>query len=584
MRSFFKIFFASLLALIIFFAIGFFIIVTIIASATSPAKPEIGSNGILVLDLTKQYKEQKEESTLGSFTSNSDDDIPGLYDVVRMIAYAKKDNSIKGIYIKCDDNNNGYAASEELRNAILDFKTARKFVIAYGDIISQKAYYVANAADKVYCNPKGTVDWRGMASTLFFLKGTLERLEIQPQIFYAGKFKSATEPLREYQMTEANRLQTSVYLNDMYSDLLLSAAQKSKSDTAMLHQLANTGAIQTAYDAARYHLIDAVKYDDEVKTEIIKTIGIKDTAKLNYVSLGKYSKGADYKINGDSKIAIIYAEGEIMDGKGEDGEIGSDDYRNLIRKVRLDKSIKAIVFRVNSPGGSSLASEEIWREITLAKKAKPVVVSFGDVAASGGYYISCNADSIFAQPNTITGSIGVFGVVPNMKEFFNKKLGVTFDEVKTGPFADMLTISRPLNDAEKGFIQNSIDTIYTTFKSRVAEGRRLQLAVVDSVAQGRVWTGKRALQIGLVDRLGNINDAVACAARMAKVKDYRLREYPEQKSFFEKLMNNYKNDVKVKTIKEEIGEEQYTIFKQMKTLRKMVAIPQARLPFEINIR
>lgn len=584
MRNFFKIFFASLLALIIFSLIGVLILVGMISSAASPNKPDIENNAVLVLDLTKQYKEQKDESVLGAFTSNSDNDVPGLYDVVRMIDYAKTDNSVKGIYIKCDDNANGFAASEELRNALTDFKKSRKFIIAYGDVMSQKAYYVTTAADKVYCNPKGLVDWRGMASTLFFIKGTLERLEIQPQIFYAGKFKSATEPLREYQMTEANRLQTSVYLNDMYSRMLTAVSEKTKVDTASLHNLANQGAIKTAYDALNYKLIDGVKYDDEVKSEIIGKLGIKDTAKINYVSLGKYAKAADFKKSGGDRIALIYAEGEIKDGKGEDGEIGSDDYRNLIRKVRMDKNIKAIVFRVNSPGGSALASEEIWREITLAKKAKPVVVSFGDVAASGGYYISCNADSIFAQPNTITGSIGVFGIIPNMKNFFNKKLGITFDAVKTGPFADMLGVNRPLNDAEKMFIQNSIDTIYGAFKGRVSEGRKLSLANVDSIAQGRVWTGQRALQIHLVDRLGNINDAINCAMRMAKLKDYTLKEYPEKKSFFEKIFNDYKNDVKTKTIKEEIGEEQYAIFKQLKSIRKMVAIPQARLPFEIDIQ
>ncbi|MEJ7828982.1 MAG: signal peptide peptidase SppA [Segetibacter sp.] len=584
MRNFFKIFFASLLALVIFSLIGFLILVGIIASAATSAKPDINSDAVLVVDLTKQYKEQKDESILGSFTSNSDNDIPGLYDVVRMIAYAKTDNSVKGIYIKCDDNANGYAASEELRNALIDYKKSKKFIIAYGDVISQKAYYVATAADKVYCNPKGLLDWRGMASTLFFVKGALERLEIQPQIFYAGKFKSATEPLREYQMTEANRLQTSVYLNDMYSRVLTAVAEKTGVDTASLHNLANRGAIKTAYDALTYKLIDAVKYDDEVKSEIIGKLGIKDTTKINYVSLGKYAKAVDFTKSGEGRIALIYAEGEIKDGKGEDGEIGSDDYRNLIRKVRLDKNIKAIVFRVNSPGGSALASEEIWREILLAKKAKPVVVSFGDVAASGGYYISCNADSIFAQPNTITGSIGVFGIIPNMKNFFNKKLGVTFDAVKTGPFADMLGVNRPLNEPEKMFIQNTIDTIYTAFKGRVSEGRKLSLAVVDSIAQGRVWTGQRALQIRLIDRIGNINDAINCASRMAKLKDYTLREYPEKKNFFEKIMNDYKNNVKVKMIKEEIGDEQYAIFKQLKSIREMVAIPQARLPFEVNIK
>jgi len=584
MRSFFKIFFASLLALVVFMFVGFLIMVAIASGFTSDQKPALGGKGVLVVDLTKEYKEQKSDNPINTLRGNPDENVPGLYDVVRMIAYAKKDSSVKGIYIKSDDNANGFAASEEIRNAIVDFKQSKKFVIAFGDVLSQKSYYVASAADKVYCNPKGTVDWRGLESTLFFLKGALEKLEIEPQIFYAGKFKSATEPLRAYQMTEPNRLQTSVYLNDLYSRILLAAAEKSKSDTASLRQLANSGVVQTATEAAMYHLIDGVRYDDEVKNEIIKNIKIDADDKINFISLGKYAKAVDFSPNGGDRIAIIYAEGEITDGKGQEGSIGSDAYRNLIRKVRLDKNIKAIVFRVNSPGGSALASEEIWREISIAKKTKPVVVSFGDVAASGGYYISCNADSIFAQPNTITGSIGVFGIIPNLKKFFNNKLGVTFDNVKTGPFADMPSASRPLNDAEKQFIQNSIDTIYTTFKSRVAEGRKLSLPVVDSIAQGRVWTGQRALQIGLVDKLGNINDAVACAARMSKLKEYTLREYPEKKNFIEDLLKNYKEEMKIWTIKEEIGESQFLILQQLKNIRSMVGVPQTRLPFEFSVR
>jgi protease-4 len=588
MRSFLKFFFASFLALVVFSILAAIVLGMIVmgfaAVATSGQKPDLGSKAVLVVDLTKEYKEQENEATLNVLQGHMDENVPGLYDVVRMIEYAKKDSSIKGIYIKCDDNANGFAASEELRNALISFKQTHKFIIAFGDVISQKAYYVASVADKLYINPKGSVDWNGLSTTLFFLKGALEKLQIEPQIFYAGKFKSATEPLRAYKMTEPNRLQTSVYLNDLYSHILLAAKDKSKLDTTKLHELANTGAIQTASEAARFNLIDGVRYDDEVKTEIIKHLHIDPTDKINFISLGKYAKAVDYTPNSGSRIAIIYAEGEITDGKSREGQIGSDDYRLLIRKARLDKNIKAIVFRVNSPGGSALASEEIWREITMAKKEKPVVVSFGDVAASGGYYISCNADSIFAQPNTITGSIGVFGIIPNMQKFMNNKLGITFDGVKTGPFADMPSAVRPLNDAEKQFVQNSIDTIYTTFKQRVAEGRRLPLQVVDSIAQGRVWTGERAKQIGLVDRLGNIDDAVRCAARMAKVKEYRLKEYPEKKNFLERFLKSYTDDVKTKAIREEIGEEQYTLLQQLRNIRNMVSVPQARLPFELQVR
>lgn len=558
--------------------------IAILAGISSSDKPSVGDKGVLVLDLNKHYNEQQDDNPVSFLTGNSDDNVPGLYDVVRMIEFAKKDSAIKGVYIKCNDNANGFAASEELRNALIDFKDSHKFIIAYGDVISQKAYYVATVADKVYCNPQGAVEWKGLATTIMFLKGTLEKLEIEPQIFYAGKFKSATEPLRAYQMSEPNKLQTSVYLSDLYSMMLLAAADKSKLDTAALHALANNGSIQTASQAYQYHLIDGAKYDDEVRDEIISHIKSDTLGKINFISLGKYSKAADYKQSSGSKIAVVFAEGEIVDGKGQDDEIGGDTFRSLLRKVRLDKDIKAIVLRVNSPGGSALASDEIWREISLAKKVKPVVVSFGDVAASGGFYISCNADSIFAQPNTITGSIGVFGIVPNMKKFFNNKLGITFDGVKTGPFADLPNTSRPLSDAEKAFIQNMIDTIYATFKGRVADGRKLLPAIVDSIAQGRVWTGKRALTLGLIDRIGNMGDAIKCAADMANLKEYRLKEYPEKKNFVEKILNKYGDEIKAKSIKEEIGEEQYMLLKKMKTYREMMNVPQARIPFEISFR
>lgn len=584
MRNFLKIFFASFLAMMLFLIIAVVIVIVLIAGVTSSDKPKIGEKGVLVLDLTKEFKEQKEDNPVNVLMGDADKNSPGLYDIVRMIKYAKSDSSIKGIYIKSEDNANGFAASQELRRALADFKLSHKFVIAYGDYISQKAYYVSSLADKIYCNPVGTVEWTGLSSTLFFLKGTLEKLKIEPQIFYAGKFKSATEPLRAYEMTEPNRVQTTAYLQDLYSHVLLAAAAKSQVDTATLHQLANTGAVATASDAAKYKLIDGIRYDDQVQAEMIKNMHADPAKKINLVSMGKYAKAVDFTPNGGDKIAIIYAEGEITSGDGSQGEIGSDKYKNIIRKARLDKNIKAIVFRVNSPGGSVIASEVIWRELTIAKKAKPVIVSFGDVAASGGYYVSCNADSIFAQPNTITGSIGVFGIIPNMKQFFNDKLGITFDGVKTGPFADMPSISRPLNTQEKAFIQASIDLIYVTFKTRVANGRNIPLNVVDSIAQGRVWTGERALKLGLVDKLGNIDDAVRSAARMANLDKYQLKEYPESKNFLQNLVENYSQDVKVKALKEEIGSEQYNLLQYIKSVKAMVGTPQARLPFTLSIK
>ncbi|WP_153798855.1 signal peptide peptidase SppA [Foetidibacter luteolus] len=584
MRNFFKIFFASLLALVIFSVVVFFIGIWVISSAATADKPVVGNKAVLVIDLSQPFPEQSQENPIAEITGNENANVLGLYDVVRMIQYAKKDSAVKGLVIKAGYNANGFATNEELREAIADFKQSKKFVLAYGEYITQKSYYVATAADKIYCNPQGMLEWDGIASNLLFLKGALDKLEIVPQIFYAGKYKSATEPFRATQMTAPNKEQTTVWLNDLYGNLLLKTSEARGIDTATLHQLANTGAIQTTHDAVEHKLIDGLKYDDEWKAEISTLLGQKKEDKINFVTASKYSKAVDFKnTEGKDKIAVIYAEGEIVGGKSDDGVISSDRFKNLLRKVRQDESIKAIVFRVNSPGGSALASDVIWREVSLARAVKPVVVSMGDVAASGGYYIACNADSVFADYTTITGSIGVFSMIPDMSAFFKNKLGVTFDGVKTAPFADMGNNTRPLTETEKRFFQNSVDSIYHTFKSRVADGRKKDIDFIDSIAQGRVWTGKRALQIGLVDRIGTLHNAVECAARLAKTSDYRTREYPEQKNFMEQIFGSSNTDVKEKIIKEEIGEPQYKIFKQIKKVQDMFGIPQARLPFDFDL-
>jgi len=584
MQGFFKTFFASLLALIIFTVIGFFILLGFIASATSADKPVVGRDAVLVLDLSSEFKEQTQENPLDALVNGVDHEAPSLYDMVRMIQHAKSDSAIKGIYILCGNNNNGYAASEELRKALVDFKTSKKFLIAYGEAISQKGYYVGNVADKIYCHPQGGLDWAGFSTNLLFLKGMLDKLEIQPQIFYAGKFKSATEPLRETQMTAANRLQTSVWLGDLYTDFLHTAASARKLDTAQLRALAVQGSIQTAHDALQYDLVDGLKYDDEVKREIQDRLHISFREKINFVTFGDYAKAVDFKGEYRSnKIALIYADGDIVSGNGDNGQVGSDAFRALIRKARLDNEVKAIVFRVNSPGGSSLASDVIWREITLARKEKPVVVSMGDLAASGGYYIACNADSVFANANTITGSIGVFSIVPNFQSFFKNKLGITFDGVKTAPFADMGGGDRPLNEVEKRFFQSATDSIYHTFKTRVAEGRKKDIVYIDSIAQGRVWTGTRGKEIGLVDRIGTLQDAIVSAAKMADVKEYKLKEYPERKTLLEQVMSSYKKAIKTNLIKEEIGEQQLRALQELKKVKQMVGTPQARLPFSVSI-
>jgi protease-4 len=438
MKSFFKIFIASLLALIVFSILGVMVLIGVAASASSSDKPLIGSDAVLVLDLSKPYKETVQENPFASLTTDGDFETPSLFDMVRLIEHAKKDENVKGIYILASSNVNGFAASEEIRKALLDFRKSKKFVVAYGETITQKGYAVANVAQKIFVHPQGGLEWAGFSSNLLFLKGMLDKLEIKPQIFYAGKFKSATEPLRETQMTEANRLQTSVWLGDLYNQFLYQTAAARNLDTALIRSLAVEGKIQTAADAVKYNLVDGLKYDDQVKNEITGRLNLAVNSKINFIYFGEYAKSVTLNESSASeKIAVIYASGDIISGSGTDEQVASDDYKELIRKARLDKSVKAIVLRVNSPGGSALASDVIWREVSLAKKEKPVVVSMGDVAASGGYYIACNANKVFANASTITGSIGVFSIVPNIESFLKNKICITTDRVRTGPVSDM---------------------------------------------------------------------------------------------------------------------------------------------------
>jgi len=575
-------FFASLLSIIVFSLIVIFLLVALASKLTEKEKTEVADKSVLVLDLSQQFNERKQANPLSSFSAEGD--VPGLFDVVRLIEHAKTDNNISGIYIEAAGNANGFASSNELRNALLDFKASKKFIIAYGDVMSQQAYFVANAADKVYVNPSGSLEWSGFSVTLPFLKGLLDKLDIKAQIFYAGKFKSATEIFRTQQMTPENRLQTTEWLGDMYNYFLVQSSKARNIDTATLHQLANNASIQTPQDAVANKLIDGAKYDDEIKDEIKKKLNAGKYDKLSFISVNDYNDAVNLRKSGSNRIAVIYAQGDIVDGMGSNDNIGGDNFRRIIRKARLDKSVKAIVLRVNSGGGSALASENIWRELQIAKQdGKPVVVSFGDVAASGGYYISCGADSIFASPNTITGSIGVFGIIPNMQDFFKDKLGITFDGVKTAPYADAGGVYRPLNEREQQLVQSSIDRTYLQFKQRVAQGRKKDVAYIDSIAQGRVWSGQDALQIGLVDRMGNLQDAIACAARMAKADNYGLKEYPESKSWFEEFFNKKKEEPAA-MIRQQVGEENYRVYQQLIKIREMTQSVQARLPFELILR
>lgn len=583
MKSFFKSFFASLLAIVVFFGLIFILFFGIAGALLADEQVKVDPKSVLVIDLAKKMSDRKIDDPFAEISG--DEAYPDLSTAVKLIEHAAKDSLIKGVYIIAKDNGNGAASASELRNALLEFKKSKKFIIAYGDYVSQAAYGVAAVSDKVYCHPKGMFEWQGMSVEYVFFKNLLDKLEIKPQIFYAGKFKSATEPFRETNMTAANKEQTQVWLTDLYNNMLNNVAASRKISVDSLRKYAEEFRIDAPEKAVQLKLIDGLKYDDEVKQEIKSLLKLAKTDKINFVSLPDYEKGADI-IEGyaKDKIAVVFAEGDIMYGKPSPETITSDEYLSILRTIKQDKSIKAVVLRVNSPGGSSLASEIIWREIEMIKKeGKKVIVSMGNVAASGGYYIACNADKIFVQPNTITGSIGVFSVVPDFSSFMKNKLGITFDGVATSKYADLPSVTRALTDEEKKIIQREVDKTYLTFKTRVAEGRKLSLEYVDSVAQGRVWTGKRAIDLKLADQLGGLNDAIAEAVKMNGLKEYRIRTYPEPKSFFEYIMDVYPDELSKASIKKELGAEEYEIFQRMKQLKNEKGEIKARMPFELSI-
>lgn len=585
MKSFFKTFFAALLALFIFSLLGFFILIGIAAAFSTDEKVAVAQNSVLVIDASETFLEQSKNDPFSELMNKKNGKQPSLSELIGLLKYAKKDSSIKGIYIKCAENPNGYAATEEIRKALIDFKKSNKFIVAYAETISQKGYMMANVADQIYTHPQGGMEWAGFNYETIFFKGLIDKLEIEPQIFYAGKFKSATEPFRYAQMSDANKLQTGIWLNSIYNNFIQGAAEMRHLNVDSIKAFANEGKVQNAKDALKYKLVDGLIYDDQLKKIISKKLQVADETKISFVSINNYAESVALRGTGSGKIAVIYADGDVVMGKGQNEAIASDDYRVLIQKIRNDKSIDAVVLRVNSPGGSALASDIIWREIDLLKKEKPVVVSMGDLAASGGYYIACGADSIFADANTITGSIGVFSVIPNAEKFLKNKVGITFDRVKTGQYADAPSATRALTITEQRFLQAGVDSVYHTFKSRVAAGRQKSVDYIDSIAQGRVWTGADAIKVGLVDKIGTLNDALASAAKMAKLKGYSIKAYPESRSFIEEFFEGYKNEIKTKQIQQELGLEQWQVLQQIKSMKQLMGRPQARLPiFEFNQR
>ncbi len=579
---------ASIISMIIFFAmLGSFVSS---ASESGPGKvTKVENNSILQLTLNKPITDRTSENPFENFDFNAMESQNGLGldKILRSIEKAKTDDKIKGIYLDLSYIPAGMATLEELRAALIDFKKSKKWIISYSEVYTQGSYYIASAADKIYVNPAGIVEHRGLASELMFFKNALEKLDVEMQIIRHGKFKSAVEPYMLEKMSDANREQYQLILNTAWSSMIKEVSKSRNISVEKLNSLADNMTIQDAKIAQEEGLVDELYYKDELLLEIRNRLEIGENDDINSISLAKYAKTLKKKKKSSNKdalknqIAIIYAAGEINSGKSKGNSMGSETISRAIRDARLDSNVKAIVLRVNSPGGSALASDIMWREVVLAKKAKPVIVSMGDVAASGGYYIACAADKIVADEKTITGSIGVFGVVPNAQGLMNNKLGITFDRVQTNEHAGMMTIFKPLTAEEKDIIQIGVEKIYDDFISKVAEGRGMTKAQVDSIGQGRVWMGLDALNIGLVDEIGGMDKAIEIAQEHANLESYELVSYPKLKDPFEELIEELSMNIETRILNKALGKEQ-KYYNKLQSITQKSGI-MARMAFDIDI-
>lgn len=583
MRQFFKILFACFFALVLFIGVILLTVTGIVAALSSGSEKKIvDDHSILRIDLNQEIKEQSREGLL-HIDMVGDSEVLGLNDIVRSLHEAANDDKIKGVFLTMGTCPNGWATLQEIREALLDFKQSKKFIVAYGEVADQKSYYVGSAADQIFLHPSGMIEFKGLAINSMFFKGALDKLEITTEAFHCGKFKGAYEPFKLEKFSDPNRYQLGVLLQDMYAEFLSAVSEKTKIDTVTLARMANQGTIRFPQDALANHFVDALLYSDSVNHFLQQKIQVSTKEKLNWVECMEYASSLNASSKSKNKVAILYAEGEIHDGEGNDG-IYSETFVRNIRKISEDDNIKAVVLRVNSPGGSAMASEVIYHELAELKKKKPVVISMGNYAASGGYYISCAGDSIFADNNTLTGSIGVVGVMFNIEKMMKNKLGVTFDQVKTSEYADFPNMNREMTESERTWIQGYLDTTYVLFKSRVASARHLTMEEVEDLAQGHVYSGKLALPLKLIDGFGNKERAIACASGMAKVKDYRLVEYPKPMSKLDEILQSISGEKREEAMAKKILGADYVVYKELKKIREQENKIQAILPYTLDIR
>ena len=583
LRNFLASILGSLFAFGILFVM-FFVFISLIGSGEDTVS--VKDNTVLELQLQRPIADYVGTNELDPF-SGIFQQSQGLDEIIQAIEVAKTDDRIKGISI----NNNfimaGLAQTQAIRTALEDFKSQGKFIYAYADFYAQRDYYLASVSDSIFMNPVGVLDFKGLSTEVLYFKELQEKSGIKMEVIRHGKYKSAVEPYLENNMSEANRSQLTALLQSLWNSMVADIAKTRSISEENLNIIADTLGGRLPKYAKQSGLIDNILFYDEYEDRLADALNIAAEAEINYSTLDEYVKYANKKTlkTGNGKIAVVFAQGEIFYGEGGPNIIGQGIINKALVKAREDDKVKAIVLRINSPGGSALTSDIIWREVELAKQVKPVVVSMGNVAASGGYYIAAGANRIFAEPTTITGSIGVFGTVPNINELANN-MGINAEQVGTNKNAIDYSLFEPMQESFKNQVQESIEDTYQTFLQRVAEGRNMSMAQVDSLAQGRVWSGTEALEIGLVDEMGNLDDAIAAAAEMVSLDTYGIKKFPKYKSGFERLMEDLEGaslQLKERLLRNEIGDEAYTILKELKSFREQKGI-QARMPFALDIK
>ncbi len=581
MLSFFRSLLATLIGLFLFTIIGFFLLFAIIGAASEEPVPEVKDQSVLALKLSGVLMERAYEDPFEDLFPGNTVSSHGLLEILQSIESAKDDSKIEGIYLQPSFLSGGFASIQEIRDALLDFKSSGKFIMAYAEYMTEGDYYLANVADHLYLNSQGSVEFNGLSANVTFYQGLFEKLDIEPEIFRVGEYKSAIEPYIRKDLSKENEYQLSELLNNINNHYLEGVANSSDLSFDRVKEIQDKMLVQVPEEAEEFGLVTKVAYKDELLNLIVDELGLDEIDDINFISYKTYHKtvSSAYSRN---KVAVIMAEGNIvMAGDPNTSIVGSKIARE-IRKARDNDAVKAIVLRVNSPGGSITASDLIWHEVELAKKVKPVIASMGTYAASGGYYISMPCDTIVAQPNTITGSIGIFSMLFNVGDFLENKLGITHDVVSTGEYSDLITVTRSMTPQERAIIQKGVNRGYDTFISKAAAGRGLTKERINELGGGRVWTGAQALEYELVDVLGSFDDAIEIAAEAAGISDdYSVRYYPEQKPYFEELIERLGSDVRMKVFEPDYGILQ-PYMEDLKTLQELEGI-QARMPMNLEI-